>query len=101
MSKMCNWEAYSRVLYDTDPMGTCCKENDCIDEYDGVPRSLESLLCEGGALHAALTNFLVDYFGELLVRGCDLAPAKKALHEKSGAIRSQRGKRSHGLKTEG
>lgn len=26
----------SKALFDTDPMQTCCKENDCFDEYDLV-----------------------------------------------------------------
>lgn len=84
MSKMSHWKAYSCVLYDTDPMGTCCKENGCTDEYDGVARSLDSLLCEGVPLQAALTTVLEDYFGELLVQGCDLDPARKALQDISG-----------------
>lgn len=84
MSKMSHWKAYSQALYDTDPMGTCCKENGCIDEYDGVARSLDALLCEGMPLQTALTTVLVDYFSESLVQGCDLGPARKALQGVSG-----------------
>lgn len=28
--------AISEVLYNEDPAFTCCAENDCFDEYDGV-----------------------------------------------------------------
>ncbi|WP_290536758.1 hypothetical protein [Alcanivorax sp.] len=84
MSKMSHWKAYSQALYDTDPMGTCCKENGCTDEYDAVARSLDALLGEGVPLLAALMTVLVDYFSEALVQGCDLAPARKAIQEMSG-----------------
>jgi hypothetical protein len=63
-------------------MGTCCRENVCTDEYDGVARSLDSLLCEGMPLQAALMNVLVDYFGEALIEGSDIAPARMALQER-------------------
>ena len=26
----------SKVLFELDPAGTCCKENDCFDEYDNT-----------------------------------------------------------------
>jgi hypothetical protein len=29
-------QALSDILYHLDPMRTCCKENDCVDEYDRV-----------------------------------------------------------------
>ena len=28
--------AVSKYLFDEDPMGTCCKENDATDEYDSI-----------------------------------------------------------------
>lgn len=27
-------EQISKALFKADPMNTCCKENDCFDEYD-------------------------------------------------------------------
>lgn len=32
----------SRVLFETDPMGTCCKENDCFDEYAAIANDIVS-----------------------------------------------------------
>lgn len=55
--------ALSQVLYQQDPMNTCCVENDCTDEYDGVAAAVIDLAAQGTPLQAALSQVLVEYFG--------------------------------------
>jgi hypothetical protein len=31
----------SEVLFELDPMGTCCKENEIFDEYDDVAKLID------------------------------------------------------------
>lgn len=52
----------SRVLFDIDPMNTCCKENDCFDEYDRVAESVVARLVEGLSIREALLMELSEWF---------------------------------------
>lgn len=38
---MRNIDHISKVLYDLDPIGTCCKENEAFDEYSKVADSID------------------------------------------------------------
>jgi hypothetical protein len=53
----------SEQLYQHDPMHTCCRENDCTDEYDGVAAAVMTLAEQGTPLPEALTSILAGYFG--------------------------------------
>lgn len=52
----------SKALFDTDPMNTCCKENDCFDEYDRVAESVAAKLAESYSLEQALTMEISEWF---------------------------------------
>jgi hypothetical protein len=69
----------SEILFVTDPMHTCCKENDCYDEYDAIANGVREYLVSGQALAAALRQALVDWFDEETVISADLVPAIQAL----------------------
>jgi hypothetical protein len=49
----------SKVLFDADPMGTCCQENDLFDEYDDVAE----LIAEGLSVKDA---FVKQFFEDCL-----------------------------------
>jgi len=53
----------SEILYQKDPMSTCCRENECVDEYDGVAAAVIGLTEEGVLLSSALVQVLAEYFG--------------------------------------
>lgn len=55
-------ESISRALFHTDPMHTCCAENDCSDEYDAVARSVSEHLQSGEALEHAFARALGAWF---------------------------------------
>lgn len=40
-------EQLSQALFQTDPANTCCKENDCFDEYDYLAEAIVERLMEG------------------------------------------------------
>ena len=52
----------SNALFETDPMRTCCKENDCFDEYDRVADEVITLLAQGQGLKQALILILAKNF---------------------------------------
>tara|TARA_R110001583_G_scaffold195544_1_gene375841 strand:+ start:12897 stop:13097 length:201 start_codon:yes stop_codon:yes gene_type:complete len=43
-------------------MNTCCKENDCIDEYDGVAEAIATWVAEGESLKQALIIEISEWF---------------------------------------
>lgn len=53
----------SQHLYQMDPMGTCCVENECRGEYDAVAASIIAGLHAGQAGGAAITDGFLDWFG--------------------------------------
>lgn len=55
-------ERISQALYETDPMNTSCKENDCIDEYDYVACAVEQRLVAGYSLKEALVVEISHWF---------------------------------------
>lgn len=55
-------ERISQVLFETDPMGTCCKENDCFDEYDSVALSIYEKISSGQPVGEAISQAFLEWF---------------------------------------
>lgn len=79
-----DWQQVSRALFETDPMHTACKENDCFDEYNHVARGVVAEIEGGATPDAALKTVLGDWFGEELLATRDLSPVIKQLNAQSG-----------------
>ena len=62
MHKMLTDERISNVLFEADPMRTCCKENDCFDEYDSVALSIFEKISSGQPVSEAISQAFVDWF---------------------------------------
>lgn len=56
-------ESLSNWLFDTDPAHTCCKENDCFDEYDYIAATAVDFMDSGDKPQAALDKALALWFG--------------------------------------
>ncbi|WP_417519097.1 hypothetical protein [Marinobacter sp.] len=56
MSVRLTAQQVSKALFDADPMNTCCRENDCFDEYDYVAEAVTERLAEGLSLDQALVE---------------------------------------------
>jgi hypothetical protein len=84
MSASLTPQQISKALFQTDPMSTCCKENDCVDEYDYVADTLAEKLGEGFNLNQALTTAISEWFldGENYDAN-RLTPALELLREES------------------
>ncbi len=52
----------SNALFETDPMNTCCKENDCFDEYDRVAEAVAEMLAGGHSMSQALITEISEWF---------------------------------------
>jgi hypothetical protein len=52
----------SQALFEFDPMNTCCKENQCFDEYDRIAEGVEGRLRQGFTLKQALVLELAESF---------------------------------------
>jgi hypothetical protein len=52
----------SKALFETDPMNTCCKENDCFDEYDRVAEAVAEMLAGGHSMSQALITEISEWF---------------------------------------
>lgn len=74
MYQTLNAEWISRALFETDPMHTCCVENECLDEYDRVAVTASEYIKQGYSLSQALHQALCDSFGLELAAGRDLSP---------------------------
>jgi hypothetical protein len=48
--------ALSNFLYYLDPMHTCCVENECVDEYDRLARSVMERFSAGRPLRQSLID---------------------------------------------
>jgi hypothetical protein len=62
MIKIQDASRISEVLFDHDPMNTCCKENDCFDEYDSIAQSAFDKLSNGQPIDEAISETLIDWF---------------------------------------
>ena len=69
----------SQILFQHDPMGTCCRENDAFNEYDRIAFELAERLEAGDTPDVALNAVLREWFGDDLVEGADLASVIEAL----------------------
>ncbi|MBM7457241.1 hypothetical protein HNR62_003153 [Oceanisphaera litoralis] len=67
----------SRLLFDADPMNTCCRENDCFDEYDAIAADISHGLASGEQLGHAVKRALTDAFGVELTRRDEI---RRTLH---------------------
>lgn len=54
----------SELLFELDPMMTCCKENDCFDEYDMVSKFISDDVNNGINLIDATKSAFLDFFDE-------------------------------------
>ena len=61
----------SQTLYEHDPMDTCCKENECFDEYDNIAAQAVELIEDGHSLKTALNTVLSDLFSVDLAQEVD------------------------------
>jgi hypothetical protein len=53
-----------QTLFELDPMGTCCKENDSYDEYNNIAAQTADLIDDGHSFSDALNRVLSDSFSE-------------------------------------
>ncbi|QEA37776.1 hypothetical protein FGL86_00965 [Pistricoccus aurantiacus] len=65
-------EQLSCALFDADPMDTCCKENDCFDEYDAIAEDILSKREQGQSLEKSLRHTFGEWFGEVLAKRIDV-----------------------------
>lgn len=52
----------SQALFEADPMNTCCKENGCFDEYDGIAEAIRARLVTGDNLEQAMIAEISEWF---------------------------------------
>jgi hypothetical protein len=69
----------SNILFQNDPMGTCCKENDCFDEYDNIAHAIFHNLESGQPTTDAVSEALIEWFEVESVESQSLARVVKAL----------------------
>ncbi|MFD2191036.1 hypothetical protein [Pistricoccus aurantiacus] len=65
-------EQLSRALFEADPMATCCKENDCFDEYDAIAEDIVSRREQGQSLEKTLGDTFDEWFGAELAERVDV-----------------------------
>ncbi|MCX4190809.1 hypothetical protein [Methylophaga sp. OBS3] len=66
-----------QTLYENDPMGTCCKENECFDEYNHIAAQTADLMDQGYPFKAALTSVLSDSFTKDMANKVDYEAIEK------------------------
>jgi hypothetical protein len=76
-------EQISAVLFNTDPMGTCCKENDCFDEYDNIANAVFESLASGRPTAGAVRDTLIEWFEVESVDPLVLASVVQALESRA------------------
>ena len=54
------------AFYFSDPMGTCCVENECVDEYALVAEHTKACLDKGNTLYEAVDEALRLFFEGLV-----------------------------------
>jgi hypothetical protein len=78
----------STALFESDPMNTCCKENDCFDEYDRIAADVAQRLEAGETLKDALAEAINGWFydGENLAQSeSKVEPVIKRLEQEDSA----------------
>ncbi|MBF7731117.1 hypothetical protein [Pseudomonas sp. N040] len=83
MSQKMSVSEISKILFDADPMGTCCKENDCFDEYDAIARAIFQQLSSGRPADEAVSETLMDWFEVESIEPTSLASIVLALKTES------------------
>lgn len=56
------FELIADALYLADPMGTCCVENECTDEYDYVASAIYESIEEGMSIYDAVRDAFGNSF---------------------------------------
>ncbi|XKF16770.1 hypothetical protein LL947_06525 [Halomonas sp. BLK-85] len=64
----------SRLLFEHDPMQTCCRENDAFDEYEYVASTLAVSMLDGELPKTALRSALTTWFGDELAAEQGFSP---------------------------
>lgn len=59
-------QLFNRALFQSDPMGTCCQENDLHDEYSPIAVIATGYVQEGKDHRSALHVALEYAFGDLV-----------------------------------
>ena len=59
-------ERINHALYITDPMHTCCVENDCKDEYYAIAEATVNYMLKGESQRQAIEHALKDSFDDLV-----------------------------------
>jgi len=62
----------SAILYENDPMNTCCVENECIDEYDSVSEDIVISIEDGMPIELAIKTILNTSFCPMRVSDEDI-----------------------------
>lgn len=62
MSRNYTAKQISLALFETDPLNTCCRENECWDEYDRVAQAIHRDVLNGGSLENSLEQAIRDWF---------------------------------------
>jgi hypothetical protein len=55
-------EKISKALFESDPMNTCCKENNCYTEYDDIAEGVSKRLKIGQNLATAIEEQISHCF---------------------------------------
>lgn len=77
------WQLISQSLFELDPMNTCCKENDCFDEYDFVAKHIYKHTVQGLSLENAIYLSFVQLFDELSAKKVDVKGIAGLIHKQS------------------
>jgi len=56
-------KSLSEALFNLDPLGTCCKENDAIDEYDKIAEDIVAEMTAGSGLINSVRVVFERWFG--------------------------------------
>ena len=78
------WQLISQSLFELDPMNTCCKENDCFDEYDFVARHIADRIAEGLLPERAIYMSLMQLFDEPAAKSTDIRLIIELIKGKQG-----------------
>jgi hypothetical protein len=69
----------SELLFELDPMMTCCKENDCFDEYDMVSKFIMEDVNNGINIIDATKKAVHDLFDEDISERMNLVEFENSL----------------------
>lgn len=84
MPKPLTTQTVSVALFGADPMHTCCRENDCFDEYDRVAEGVVERLEQGHPLKEAIHKELTEWFGQDLAQAANIQEVLDDLQREDG-----------------